>query len=708
VTFAYDPNAPIEATANNVKTQDGVVTLDGETVISFQNRRLLAENATYNRNTGIVAIEGDLIYESDGIQMQSSDANFDINQNTFSTAASSYELNLGERNASGQASSMSRSETGIFRLDTATYSACPPGDKSWFIRADSIILNPENGVGTATNITLNFKGVPLLAVPRFSFPISPKRKTGFLAPVLGSNDSTGVELEVPWYWNIRPDLDATFTPRFMSKKGTQLQGEVRYLSKLGIWTLDSEYLYDSDFPRGDRGRHFTRLQHSGNWRENWTTGLNAGAVSDKDYFQDLGDSLSVASITHVERRADLVYEDGFYRFLTRLQSYQTVDKQITTNERPYRRLPQLLFNADWPRMNFGGKLNLDAELVYFDRAASVRGGRLDIHPRFSYPINRNAWFLNPTLAARYTHYDLNGVENIDVENNGVAEAVPSSINRALATASIDTGLFFDRATDDKGSVQTLEPRLFYLRVPYTDQIDIPNFDSSELDFNISQLFRENRFSGADRVADANQLSVAVTTRFIEGRTGREELGASIGQILYFDDRRVSLKDDEVDTRSASDLVAELSAELDNNWVVRSNIQYNADDRNTFRSSALISYQPDREHILNFAHRNVDTKSSAETEQLDFSFLWPISNQWNVTGRWNFSLDGNTSIETLLGIEYESCCWAFRFATRRYIAEDGKDHDNSYYFQLVLKGLAPVGDNIGELLGAGIFGYRDKY
>lgn len=696
--FAFDPDAPIEATANNVTTKDGVVTLDGETVINYQNRRLLAENALYNRNTGIVEIAGDLVYESDGVHLRSSDATFDIENNTFSTGDSSYEMDLGNRRANGEAAGMARVDTGEFRLENATYSACPPGDKSWFIRAESIELDRNEGIGTANKITLNFKGVPLLAVPTFSFPISPKRKTGFLAPVLGSNDSTGFELEVPWYWNIRPNLDATITPRFMTQKGTQIQGELRYLSKIGIWTLDSEYLYDGDLPRDQRDRNFTRLRHNGNIRQNWTTELDIGAVSDKNYFEDLGDSLSVASITHLERRADLIYEDTFYRFLTRLQSYQTVDEAIATDERPYQRLPQLLLNADWPQMRFGGKFDLDAELVYFDRTSSVRGSRLDVQPRFSYPLNRDAWFFTPTVTARYTFYDLN---NVEADN-------PDSLDRALTTASIDTGLFFDRATDEIGSVQTLEPRLFYLRVPYRDQGDIPNFDSSELDFNISQLFRENRFSGADRVADANQLSVAVTTRFIEGVSGREELGASIGQIFYFDDRRVGLEGDEIQTSSASDLVAELSAELDNDWVVRSNIQFNADERDTFRSSALISYQPDRDHIINLAHRNVDTDSSAETEQLDFSFLWPVSDNWRLTGRWNFSLDGNTSIETLLGVEYESCCWAFRLATRRYISEDGEDHENSYYFQLVLKGLAPVGDNIGELLGAGIFGYRDKY
>lgn len=695
--FAFDPDAPVEASADSVVSKDGIVTLDGKTVITYQNRRIIAENAKYNQATGDVAIEGALQYESDGVRLKSEDASLDLTQNTFSTGPSSYEVNLGDKSASGKATAMSRNENGLFRLDGATYSTCPPGDRSWFIEAERIILNSEEGIGTAKDIKLVFKGVPLLAVPRFSFPISPKRKTGFLAPVLASNDNTGIELLVPWYWNIRPNLDATITPRFMTKKGTQIQGELRYLNDLGIWILDTEYLYDDEQTRELRDRQFTRIRHQGSFGQNWSTALDASAVSDKTYFEDLGDSLSIASITHLERRADLLYETDDYQFLARLQSFQTVDEAIAPDGRPYRRLPQLLFTTNFPRFRFGGRSSVDAELVYFDRDDSVTGTRFDLHPRFSWPINRDAWFFNPTLAARYTHYSLNNQTAGD----------RSDIGRALTTASLDTGLYFDRATNDQGSIQTLEPRLYLLNIPFKEQSDIPLFDTGELDFNISQLFRENRFSGADRIADAKQASVALTSRFIDGVTGREDLRASVGQIFYFDDRRVTL-DGTPDRTDVSDFVAELSAELDEDWVVRTNLQYDTDNNKTIRSSALVSYRPDARHILNFAHRNVDTGSSTEIEQIDFSFLWPIKNQWQIAGRWNYALDTNNSIETMLGIEYESCCWAFRFAARRYISDDGLNHDNSYYFQLVLKGLAPVGDNVGELLGKGVFGYREKY
>lgn len=697
--FAFDPEAPVQAFADSVESNGDIVTLNGKSEIVYQNRRILAENARYNSVTGEVEIDGDLSYESDGIRLKSEAANLNLGGDTFSLGESSYEVNLGDKSATGTASSIARLDNGFFRLTEATYSTCPPGDTSWFIRADSIVLDTEEGVGTANKITLNFKGVPLLAVPTFSFPISPKRKTGFLAPIIASNDSTGIELHIPWYWNIRPNLDATFTPRIMSKRGTQLQMEVRYLNSLGEWTLDTEYLYDDSLPEDQRDRRFTRIKHSGALADSrWKTSLDASSVSDKTYFEDLGDSLSIASITHLERRADLTFEDNRYRFMTRLQSYQTVDAAIAPEGRPYQRLPQVLFSANYDDLKDSLEASFNAELVNFERAGSVTGIRFDVNPVLSWPINRDSWFFNPTVSGRYTYYDL----------DNTAPDQRDRINRTLTTASIDTGLFFDRPTDDTGSVQTLEPRLFLLRVPFEDQRDIPVFDSSELDFNISQLFRENRFSGADRIADARQVSAALTTRFINGKTGREDLRASLGQIFYFEDRRVMLDNDNIETRSTSDYVAELNAELNANWGVRANIQYDPENSNTVRSSAQLSYRGDDNRIVNLGHRNVDTDNSAETEQVDFSFLWPFRQQWRVAGRWNYSLDSNKSIETMLGIEYESCCWAFRFATRRYISENGDDHDNSYYFQLVLKGLAPVGDNIGELLGTGVLGYKDRY
>jgi len=702
-TFVYepgnavivDPEEEVVAEADRVVSEDGVVSLNGNTTITFQNRVLTAEDAQYNPDNGEVSIEGALNFEAEGLRLESNNAVIDIDDNLFSTDDSTYEFDVNGKRATGNATSMERNELGHFTLDGATYSSCPPGDKSWYIRAKELKLFPEEGIGTAKNLALIFKGVPILWVPRFSFPISPKRKTGFLAPIIARGDNTGFELHIPWYWNIRPNLDATFTPRFTSKRGTQLQTEWRYLNRQGQWQVDYEFLNDREL--SGENRTFAQVRHLGTLGTYWTTEIDASRVSDEDYFNDLGGSVQLASITHLDRRADLRFERGSLTGLARLQSYQTVDESIGLEDQPYRRLPQLLVHWEPAKDKFGVRASADVELVNFDRDDSVTGTRFDFQPRLSWPVSGKSWFVTPSANYRISLYSLNNTEG----------EIDSRQTRALSTVSLDSGLFFDRATDNKGSVQTLEPRLFYLRVPFEDQSQIPIFDSSELDFSISQLFRENRFSGADRVADANQLSVGVTSRFIDGESGSESFRGSIGQIFYFEDRRVNLVGDEVDTGGSSDIVGELAADLPNDWFARGQLQWDPSNTTTVRGSFLLGFRPDKDRILNFAYRTVNTGSSAETEQLDFSALWPIGNSWRLAGRWNYSLDSDQSLETLVGVEYDSCCWALRFAGRRFISDDGEDHETNLHLQLVLKGLAPLGQNYGAILENAILGYRDE-
>lgn len=695
--FDNQPNQPVTALADRILSQEGEVLLDGNTSISFQGRELSTENARYNPVTGEVSVNGALSYLGEGFRLESNNALIDIDDDVFRTGKSEYELDLNGKRATGTASSMARLANGHFSMQTATYSTCPPGDQSWYVRADRIDLDTEEGIGTARDLRLVFKGVPLLALPAFSFPISDKRKTGFLAPVIARGERTGLEVHMPWYWNIRPDFDATFTPRFMSKRGTQLQTELRYLNQQGAWTLDHEHLQDREL-NGD-SRYFTQLLHNGSFNADLTSTIVARRVSDKDYLDDLGDSLQVASITHLEQRADLNYDRGRVKALARLQSFQTVDENIRAVDRPHRRMPQFKVEARSERLPLGFRSEIAGEFVYFDKEDAVTGARIDVQPRVSLPIVRDAWFFKPSVSHRFTYYSLNNTD----------ESIDRTSSRNLDTLSIDSGLLFDRITDTEGSIQTLEPRIFYLRVPYRNQSEIPLFDSSAFDFNISQLFRDNRFSGTDRVADANQLSLALTTRMIDGRDGRERFRASLGQIQYFDDRRVKLSADEsTETRDSSDIVGEVSTTLTNHWIGKASIQWNPDEEKTVRSALLLGYRPGPNKIINVAHRVVNSEAGNEkAEQVDFSGLWKLGGSWRIAGRWNYSLDADRSIESLIGLEYESCCWATRLAARRFIADNGEDHDSSLYLQLVLKGLAPLGQNYGALLENAILGYRDS-
>ncbi len=663
------------------------IQLDGTISIRHRDGGLLAENALFDSVSKIATVDGDMTYESAGLTVHSSDAQINVADGTFRLGASGYEVDNGEVISQGQADGIRRDTQGRLRLNNATYSSCPPGDNGWRLRAGSIKLDPDKGIGTARDVSLRFKDVPLLYAPVFSFPISNQRKTGLLAPRFDQNEQTGFEYRQPFYWNIRPNWDATFVLRSMSDRGFQLQTELRHLNRVGTWTLNHENI-SNDNRFNNASRRFSRFRHSGRLGRRWSTDVDVSSVSDRDYFEDLGDTLNIASITHLQRRGDLVYTAENYRFRTRLLSYQTVDSNILPDQLPYQQLPQLTLEYRMPIRRSGFEATIDSELVYFERDNSVTGTRLDIHPRIEWNINRSAWFTSLASSWRATRYDLSNVAAEDREQF-----------RDVPQFSADAGLYFEQTNPGDRSILTLEPRLFYLYSARRDQSSIPIFDTGALDFNFSQLFRENRFSGADRINDANQLSLALSSRLINP-DGRERYSASVGQILYFADREVTLPGGTISDATSSDIIAELQTEITRHWSGGLNLQWNPNDGNTQRSSAQISYRSEPGKLINFGHRFLQD----DGEFLNASFAWPVSDRWRLASGWKYSLDDSTSIEVVVGLEYDSCCWAFRTAARRFITDDGDDTTTNYFFQLVLKGLAPVGQNVTEVLREAIGGY----
>ena len=671
--------------ANSDPADPEQILLNGTISIRHEQGAITAENARYDTRTDQAIIDGEMSYESTGLRVSSADATLDVKKGTFELGESGYELDNNEIVSRGRAQRINRNEQGNLRLKDATYTSCPEGDNGWLISADNIKLNPDTGIGTAKDITLRFKDVPVFYAPFFSFPISNQRKTGLLTPRFDQNDKTGLEYRQPFYWNIRPNADATFTVRAMSDRGLQLQTELRHLNRIGLWTLNHEFIGNDNRYEPGVNRHYTRLRHAGGLSSRWTTSIDWNNVSDKDYFEDLGDTLKIASITHLERRADLTYTAPNYTFRTRLLSYQTVDDTIAPDQRPYQQLPQLTFNYN-NSISTGLTASLDSELVYFNRDNSVNGARLDVKPRLEWSKRRTAWHSTVAGSIRHTHYDLNEL---------------LSLSRTIPVFSADAGMYFDRFHKPDGSLLTLEPRFYYLYTKRTDQDQLPVFDTGALDFNFSQLFRENRFSGADRINDANQLTLALSSRRIN-RDGREKFKASVGQILYFDDRTVTLPGDSTETSSSSDVVAELDLEIDQHWSGSTALQWNPTSATTERSSAAIRYRDGTDRLFNIGHRFLRD----DGESINASFAWPIKDNWRIAAGWNYSLDDHVSIESVLGVEYEDCCWAFRTAARRYITDDGQDHNTAYFFQLVLKGLAPVGQNVTEVLSEAVGGYTN--
>ena len=528
--------------------------------------------------------------------------------------------------------------------------------------------------------------VPILYLPYISFPISDARKSGILTPEFGSTGRSGNDFRVPYYWNIAPNYDATITPRLLTSRGLQLETQFRYLTPRNEGIVVADYLPNDDIL--DDARHQVRFEHRTLFDNGWRNLINYREVSDSQYFEDLGGSLSVSSITHLDRHLRFDYYSERLSILAQAQDHQTIDDAIQPADEPYRRLPQVFVSANLP-VRFA-RLELDTEIVNFDRDTGVTGWRINAAPSLEIPLERPGWFFTPAMALDYTRYEL----------SNTLPGESTSPDRTVPIASVDTGLVLERTMAGADRIQTIEPRLLYVNIPYRNQDNLPIFDTIQPDINLVQLYRKNRFLGVDRIGDTEQISFGVTSRVLDLGTGRELMTATIGQTTYFGDRRVSLPGVPVSTLDRSDYIAQMRFGLFDNVNFDVGHQWGTGDNGTTKSEARLQYRPARNKILNLAYRF----RRDSLEQGDVSWSWPVSTQWNFVGRYNFSFRDQEVLEQFFGLESESCCWGLRLVSRRHISTRDGTRDSSFGLQLVLKGMSSVGTAADKLLERGILGY----
>ena len=685
-----DPNA-IQLEAGRFEAQLGerpTASLSGGILLRRADKLAGADSARYDPETLSLYLSGDVRYEDPGTQIRSDSAEFEYESGRIGFSGA--EFWMGSNNSRGAADRLQISQDGLLQLDNVSYTTCPPGSNDWLLQANDIDLDSRSGTGTARGVKLRFQGVPILYAPYLSFPISDARKSGVLTPEIGSTSRSGNEIVVPFYWNIAPNYDATFTPRILTDRGVQMQGQFRYLTKAHNGVIDAEYLNDDSLT--GESRSYVGVDHTSLLRKRLRGEIEFREVSDNQYFEDLGGSLSTSTITHLNRSMRFDFHTDKLSLFGQVQDYQTIDDAITSENEPYRRLPQLLARGRWPGLWLGTTINLDGEIVNFDRDVGVTGWRFNVAPELSLPVTRPGLFFIPAVAMDYTSYDLSNTD----------PGQPDNPERALPIASVDTGIVLERLINNsnKKRVQTIEPRLLYVHVPFEDQSDLPVFDTITPDLNLVQLFRKNRFLGVDRIADTDQLSVGITSRVLDVATGRELMSGTIGQIRYFNTSNVTLPTAPTFTEESSDYIAELRFLLLRNVNFDLGHQWGARDRGTTQSQARLQYRPATNRIINLAYRF----RRDSLEQGDVSWSWPLSRKWNFVGRYNYSFRDEKALEEFYGLEYESCCWGLRMVTRRYISTRDGTRDTTYGLQLVLKGMASVGTAADKLLERGILGY----
>jgi len=647
-----------------------------------------ADNARYDPDNKALLLDGTVRYEDTGTLVESDSAEFSYGFGRIRFDGAKFSLVEGD--AHGVAASIEVNQQGRLELDGVSYTTCPPESNDWLLEAKDIDLDTRSGIGTAKGVKLRFQGVPILYSPYMSFPIGDARKSGILAPELGSTGNSGTEFLVPFYWNIAPNYDATITPRILSERGSQLQTQFRYLTDTTNGRAYVEHL-PSDSVFND-SRTMLQLEQRTLFANNWRNRIEFRDVSDSQYFEDLGGSLSLSSITHLNRSVNFDFHTDSLLFFGQVQDYQTLDDAILPADEPYRRLPQLLLSGNWPDKWLGMRLGFDSELVNFDRDVGITGWRLNIAPEVELPISRPGWFITPAVAFDYTRYEL--------ENTLPGE--PTTLSRDLPIGSLDLGMILERLMNRSSAnwIQTLEPRMLYVHVPHRDQSDLPIFDTITPDLNLVQLYRKNRFLGVDRIADTDQVSFGLTSRILDVSSGKELITATIGQTRYLSASGISLPDEPVITGDTSDYIAEVRFLLFDKLNFDLGHQWGEKDRGTTQSQARLQFRPSNNKILNLSYRF----RRDSLEQGDLSWSWPVSSRWNFVGRYNYSFRDDKALEQFFGVEYESCCWGLRLVSRRHISTRDGSRDSSIGLQLVLKGMSSVGNAADKMLERGILGY----
>ena len=658
-------------------------------------------------------------------------AQFDMNEDEGLIEKAGYRLN--SRHAQGRADKiLFEDHSDIIRLEEGTYSTCPAVKQDWVINSDEITLDNVEQEGVARNATLRFKGVPVAWTPYMSFPLTADRKTGLLRPRVTVSSKTGGDVTVPYYWNIAPNMDATVGVRGMTKRGVQLQGQFRYLFKSmndGPYAIpntgtisaeflpsDNEYANGNDEDANDDGngssyRAAASFQQYGHVLPNVLADINVNWASDDDYFRDLGSNLISSSTQFLERRGDLTYEGSNWKLRGRLQEFQTLDLDVPDSLKPYKVLPQFLFETTYPWRLGMAELDVRAEAVNWSHDERVDGQRYDIQPSISVPFVSLWGYVTPKASVRYTNYNL----------SDQTDDKPDSINRFIPIGSVDAGMFFERETSygGKGLTQTFEPRIYYLYSKNKEQDDIPLFDTSLTDFSFAQLFQENRFTGADRVADANQISLALTSRLLESDSGQERLSASIGQIYYFKDREVTLLGGEPLTNNSSEIAFGLSASPGSYWDLNLDVQYSPDLSLLTKRAVRINYKRDYDHIVNVSYRRRDINEDlVDVNQVGFSSYWGVTKQWKVITNVAYDLEQSQLVDLLGGVHYDTCCWSVMLAYRRYVSNndlnfgsnvvdnvEDPEYNNSVLLMFELKGLGRYGQQLYDLMEKGILGYN---
>jgi LPS-assembly protein len=762
----YDPTLTKDTTlretsnthawAEQVDSSDQTVYhLQGRVKMERADQRMESDTADYNDDTTDYDAKGNVRYQEAGQLIKADHMRGNTDASTGTADNVTYQLLQSRGNGTATQGHMLDAQHSHYT--NAIYTTCDVGHHLWEFRAKDLTLNKDTGVGVARKATMRVGNVPFLYLPYFTFPIDNRRKSGFLYPTLGNSSRSGFMVSTPYYLNLAPNYDATLDPRIYSERGFLLSTEFRYLNIFpgtsGILTL--EYM-PKDTGKNDVGvvdqtkgddRYLIKWINSSHIAGPVSLSLNINRTSDRNYLRDFGNDIYQASTEILTSSAYLSAGGTWWNASFGGDIYQNVDPTLPDSVEPYKRLPRATLNLDIP-LNRWFEVGAQTEAVAFSKSSwsnftvnpvdqsvlvgpgnnALDGKRFDIYPYISADFQGSYWFVRPKVAYRYTSYQLDGDYRQFgyIQQLGTGDVSPFTSrtpSRSLPVVSLDSGLIFDRNTSLFGSnyTQTLEPRLYYLYVPYRNQNNLPLFDTSLMSFDYWQLFSSNQYSGADRQMNANNLTAALTSRLLD-ENGVERLSVSFGQIRYLTQQRVqlpvpggnSLLSVPTPTNfNGSDYVAQITSQLSDDWRANLAYQWNPNTRQTDVAAFELQRRIKTDGVLNFSYRFRRTPGTTDIllEQYDASIVYPISDRWRLVGDWTYSVLDKKTVQALAGVEYDSCCVAVRLVGRHYVNNVNiynpttASANTAIMVELEFKGLGAFNGQTEGILRRGILGYQ---
>jgi LPS-assembly protein len=683
---AAGDNGPIFISADRIESdQPDIIEAYGDVEARQSGRNFFSDYLRYNTQLKEIAAKGNVRFEESGGVLRGKSLTLKLDTYTGNMIQPEFTLSPGP--GRGNANRADFKDQSHFTLDQALFTTCPVDDEDWKLTIDQLDIDQEKNIGTAHNALLTFKHVPLLYSPWMNFPLDNRRKSGMLAPTLGTTSKSGFEITLPYYFNLAPNYDATLSPRYMSRRGLQLGGEARYLMDNYKGSAEAEYLNDQI---SGNNRWAFRLQHQQALNADWIGKIDFQRVSDNNYFRDLSTLVSQTSQSLLPEQGSMDFDNGVWHGQVLVQQFQLLQDPNSPLVKPYSRLPEISLGTT--RSIGWFETRLDTRADYFSDPIRTSGARLIAYPQVLLPWSNSYASATAKFGVNATYYALD------------SSAPERRISRVLPISSLDARLAMDRDFSFAGTQyqQTLEPRAYYVYIPYRDQSQIPVFDTARLDLNLDSLFRENQYIGGDRINDANQFTIAVTSRFIDAASGTERLNVTLGQRYYLDTQRVTLPGETPRGTLSTDFLAGFGGQINAQTRLDGNWEYDTGNGNTYSSNLNITYRPKPTSLLNVGYRYV----RGSVEQIDLSSEWPLGGRVHGLVRVNYSLSANSLVEGLAGFEYNGGCWALRSVIQR-LATAQNSTNNAFFIQLELNGLGQLGSNPIDVLKQSIPGYANS-